>query len=92
MTEKTHTTTITRILGQSFAIGPITVKLAAVNRNKARLVVTIPDDMDIEDFDDYKAIIRDTIVMQDDKGWRRAISRKNMEPTPEHPGDDHDRN
>lgn len=65
------------------------VKLAAVNRNKVRLLITIPDDINIEDFDDYKDIVRNTIVMQDDKGWRRAIPRKNMEPTPEHPGDDH---
>ncbi len=82
MAESKRQVTVSRILGQTFVIGPITVKLVALNRNKARLVIDLPEDLDVEDFDDYKDIISKTIVMQDDRGWRRAIPRTSLEPQP----------
>ena len=82
---KERKTVISRILGQSFVVGDVHVKLVAVNRNKARLEVILPEDLEIEDFDDFQEIIRNTLVMQDDKGWRRAIPRKEIEARPEHP-------
>ncbi len=78
--------TITRILGQSFMVGPFTVTLVALSNRKARLVVELPDDLDIEDNDDYKEIIKNTLVMQDDHGWRRAIPRTNIELPPDYYG------
>lgn len=77
--------TITRILGQSFAVGPLTIRLVAIARNKARLVVTVPNDLDVEDFNDFEQIIKSTIVMQDDRGWRRAINKAQLERPPDHP-------
>ena len=82
---KNRQVTLTRILGQAFAVGPIVIKLVAVARNKARLVVTLPDDLDIEDYNDFKHIVDSTIVMQDDRGWRRAINREQLEKPPSRP-------
>ncbi len=79
-------TTITRILGQSFEIGPYTVTLVAVNKTKARLVVSLPEEEEIEDNDDYKAIVKSTLVMKDDHGWHRAIPRNTIELPPEYTG------
>lgn len=74
--------TVSRILGQTFLIGDISIKLVAINRNKVRLEVELPENVDIEDYDDYKEIINKTIVMQDDRGWRRAIPRASLEAQP----------
>ncbi len=82
---KNREVTITRILGQAFVVGPIEVTLVALARNKARLVISLPDDVDVEDFGDFEDIVKSTIVMQDDSGWRRAIHKSSLESAPSRP-------
>ncbi len=82
---KNREVTITRILGQAFVVGPIEITLVALARNKARLVISLPDDVDVEDFEDFEDILKSTIIMQDDNGWRRAIHKSSLESTPGRP-------
>ncbi len=71
--------TLTRVLGQSLLMGDIGLKVVAINDNKVRLVLSVPDDVDIEDLDDFEELIKTTIIMADGNGWRRAIPKDVIE-------------